>query len=204
MDTFFSAYPVKSVAKGQILISAHDEPEHIIQLVDGRVKQYDISHRGDEVVLNIFKPPAYFPMSYAINRLPNQYFFEAETDLKVRLVPLDEAVGFVRKYPEVAFDLLSRVYRGLDGLLGRLAHLMAGTARSRVLYELLIEARRFGEPNGAVDLNETDIAARAGLARETVSREMVKLKDEGLITVSKNRITILNIDDLAISLSRDL
>jgi len=53
-----------------------------------------------------------------------------------------------------------RVYSGTDGLIGRLAHLMAGTARSRVLYELLIECRRFGQPRGmgaAVALSESDL-----------------------------------------------
>jgi CRP-like cAMP-binding protein len=84
---------------------------------------------------------------------------------------------------------------------------MAGTARSRVLYELLIECQRFGAPNGqdiAISLTETDIGARAGLARETVSREMHKLKKSGLIAIMKNKITVNNFGLLASAASDEL
>jgi CRP/FNR family cyclic AMP-dependent transcriptional regulator len=204
---FFSAYPARHYPKGQILIHAHDNPTHVFQLLEGRVKQYDISHRGDEVLLNIFKPPAFFPMSYAINKTPNVYFYEAETDIDAHLAPTDDVVGFLKANADVLYDLLGRVYRGTDGLIGRLAHLMAGSARSRLLYELLIECRRFGSPSEqgiAIALTESDLGAHAGLARETVSRELRKLKDEGLIAITKNHITVSDIDRLAASVTREL
>ena len=204
---FFSAYPLKHGDAGQTLISPHEEPAGIFFLLEGRVKQYDISARGDEVVLNVFKPPAFFPMSYAINRSPNVYFYQAETPVDFRQAPHDAVVKFVKDNPDVLFDLLGRVYQGLDGILGRLAHLMGGSARSRVLYELLIESRRFGTPRGkgvAIYLNESDLAARAGLARETVSREIHKLKDEGLISIIKNEIWINDIDRLSASVGPEL
>ncbi len=207
IETFFAEYPQRHYRKGQILIHAHDDPTHIFHLLEGKVKQYDISYRGDEVVLNEFKPPAFFPMSHAINRTPNVYFFEAETDVELQLAPIDETIAFLKTNPDVLYDLLSRVYKGTDGLLGRLAHLMAGSARSRVLYELLIECRRFGEPRDkgmVVSLTESDLGARAGLARETVSREIAKLKDKGLISVIKNEIWVNDVERLAASISNEL
>lgn len=207
VDQFFGKYPLKRYAKGHMLIQAHDNPEAVFHLVVGRVKQYDISYRGDEVVLNMFQPPAFFPMSYALNRTPNVYFFQAETELELKAAPVDQVVEFLKGNPDVAYDLLRRLYRGTDGLLGRLAHLMAGSARSRVLYELLIQARRFGTKRGeglAIPANESEIGALAGLARETVNREMNKLKREGYIAVDKNEIVVSSLDRLAESVSREL
>ncbi len=207
LQRFFERYRSRSYAKGQILIHAHDAPEYIYQLQNGTVKQYDISPRGDEVVLNVFKPPAFFPMSYAINKTENKYFFEADSPVEARLVPMDEAVAFVKNNPAVMFDLLARVYRGTDGILGRMAHLMASTARHRVMYELLVESRRLGERQGdqvAIDLNESDIGARAGLTRETVNRELHKLKGEGLIIVNNGQIVIHDFPRLSQSISREL
>jgi CRP/FNR family cyclic AMP-dependent transcriptional regulator len=207
IDQFFSAYAPRTFDKGHILIRAHEQPPFVFHLTSGRVKQYDISYRGDQVILNVFKPPAFFPMSTAINHTPNFYFFEAETPLELRQAPADDAVAFLKSNPDVLFDLLARVYRGSDGLLGRVAHLMASSARSRLLYELLIEARRFGVvsgPGATLEINESDIGARAGLARETVSREMSKLKDEGLISVIKNEIHINDLERLASLISREL
>lgn len=207
IENYFTQYQTRHYRKGQILVHAHDEPAQVFHLSEGRVKQYDISYRGDEVVLNIFKPPAFFPMSYAINKTPNVYFYEAETDVELELAPIGKTIEFIRNNPDVLFDLLSRVYIGTDGLVGRLAHLMAGNARSRVLYEILIECRRFGEPRGhglAISLTESDIAAHAGLARETVSREIRKLKHEGFISVIKNEIWVNDIDQLVVSISHEL
>lgn len=207
IEDFFANYPLRHYRKGQILVHAEDNPESVFHLIEGRVKQYDISYRGDEIVLNTFKPPAFFPMSYAINGTPNRYFYEAESDVELRLAPIEAAVTFVKSNPDVLYDLLGRVYRGADGLIGRLAHVMAGSARSRVIYELMIECRRFGTVRGhgiAIALTEADIGAHAGLARETVSREIRKLKDEKIISVVKNEIWINNVEQLSELSGKDL
>lgn len=190
----FTKYPRRQYPKGQILVFADESPEHIFYITKGRVRKYDVSYRGDEVIINVFQPPAFFPMSWALNRTPNKYFYKTETDVELHVVPADEARTFLEQNPDVTLDLLSRLYRGLEGMYGRLVHLMSGTAKSRLLYELIIECRRFGEqqPNGSYVLkaNELDFAARSGLSRETVSREMAKLKEAGQLTVAKNVITV--------------
>jgi len=71
----------------------------------------------------------------------------------------------------------------------------------------LIMERRFGEKRGqgvGIAITESDIATRAGLARETVSRGISKLKQEGLISVIKNEIFIDDLDKLADTLGREL
>jgi hypothetical protein len=71
---FFSQYPAKEYAKGEILILADENPKYIYHLIEGYVREYDISYRGDEIVVNVFKPPAFFPMSWPIAKTPNRYF----------------------------------------------------------------------------------------------------------------------------------
>lgn len=193
IEAFFSKYQVRKYKKGQVLLLDGEETAYIYHLVSGHVKQYDVTYRGDEIILNIFKPPAFFPMSAAINRTPNQFILEAETDIEVRPAPVNEVVTFVKDNPDVLFDLLSRVYRGVDGLLARMTKLMAGSARTRLVHELLVEARRFGEVSGQecrLNISEKDLGARAGLSRETVSREISKLKAEGLLEMAKQGLII--------------
>lgn len=194
IETFFSQYRVRKYTKGQVLILNGDDTDHVYHLVSGRVKQYDVTYKGDEVILNVFKPPAFFPMSLAINKTPNPYTYEAETDVELRQVPAGEVVAFLKANPDVTFDLLGRVYRGMDGILGRMAHLMASSAKGRLMFELLIAARRFGEKHSSgevtLEMNETDLAARAGLTRETVSREMKKLESGGFVVLKSGVLTI--------------
>src|SRR5690606_27766063 len=137
--------------------------------------------RGEEIVLNLFKPGAFFPMSHALNGGVSPYIFEAAEDVELKMCPSDQVVTFVREHPDILLDLLSRVYRGTDALLGRIVQLVDGSARTRLLYELIIAAKRFGitedEEAYVLDISEKDLAARAGLSRETVSREIGKLKE---------------------------
>lgn len=196
----FSKYPKRSYPKGQILIFADETPEHIYYVTKGRVRKYDVSFRGDELIVNVFKPPAFFPMSEAINHTHNSYFYKTEVATEVHIIPADDALQFLKNNPDVMLDLLSRIYRGMEGLLGRLVHLMSGSAKSRLLYELLIESQRFGQENDdatiTLDINETDLAARAGMSRETVSREMKKIKADGIVEISGKGIIIKDVSML--------
>ena len=208
VEEFFASYPLRKYPKDQILIHGGDDPQHIFYVAKGKVRQYDISYRGDEVVMNIYKAGAFFPMLWALTDLPNRHFFSAESAVEVRVAPKDETLAFVTANPDVALDLLRRLYIGVDGLLGRMAHLMAGSARSRLLYELIVEAKRFGEPveDGGllVAIRESDLAARAGLSRETVSREMQKLIKQGLATMKSQQIIVHNLNKLEEKLGTEL
>lgn len=198
IDGFFAAYPVRKYARGQVLVLSGDEPDKVYQLLSGTVKQYDVTYRGDEIVLNRFRPPAFFPMSFALNGGVSQYIFEAETAIELRTCPSAAVVEFLRANPDVLLDLLSRVYRGTDALLERMAQLMSGSALSRLCLELVIEARRAGTTEDKVSytlhVSEKDLAARAGLTRETVSREIRKLKDQTLLEVGDGEIHISDLE----------
>lgn len=208
IDQQFSKYPLRTYLKGQILIFADENPEHIFYITKGRVREYDISYRGDEAIVSIFKPPAFFPMSWAINRTPNTYFYKTEEETELHIVPVDDALEFIKANPDVLLDLLSRVYKGMDELLGRMVRLMSGTAQSRLMYEIIIGCRRFGEKhsNGSYTLKtkEVDLAAHCGLSRETVSREIHKLKDSGIISVTNAGIEVNDITALEKKLGAEI
>lgn len=208
IESFFSTYPSHSYAKGQVLILNGDTADFVYYLTDGKVKQYDVTYRGDEIILNIFKPPAFFPMSLAMTGLQNRYIYEAETDVTVRQVPAELAVQFLRDNPDVLFDLLRRVYIGVEGLLGRMSYLMASSAKSRLIYELIIEARRFGEQldtgGKLIVTTEKELGSRAGLSRETVSREVKKLKRDNLIEIKSKGILLLDVRALEKMLGEEI
>lgn len=194
LTKYFSKYELKKYPKGKLITLANQEPAGISLLVSGLVEQYDITPEGNKLTVNVYKPPAFFPMSWAINKTPSAYFFSALTDVELKQANADETVAFLKANPDVMFDLLSRVYRGTDALLRRLMLAASGIAASRLIFELLIEAYRFGiESNDGtvlVKVKQSVLAARSGLARETVSRELHKLEQENLITRSKQEITI--------------
>jgi CRP-like cAMP-binding protein len=201
INAFFSDTKVREYAKGQVITFTRKEPEGVSLLLEGIVEQYDITPEGNRITVNIFKPTAFFPMSWAINKTPNTYFYEALTNVyealtnvKLQLADADETVAFLQANPDVMFDLLSRVYKGTDALLQRLVVTASGIASSRLVFELLIEAYRFGEEiessKWLIKTKQFSLAERSGLARETVSRELHKLANDNLIILSKRGIVL--------------
>jgi CRP-like cAMP-binding protein len=123
-------------------------------------------------------------------------------------VPVEAALEFIKDNPDVMLDLLSRLYRGMDGLMGRVVHLMSGTAKSRLVYELIIECRRFGNKNAdgsyTLKANESDFAAHTGLSRETVSREISKLKERDMIHFEGKEMVVTDISALEALLGSEI
>lgn len=184
----------KILTKGDMLMLPGQQPPGVSFLIEGVVEQYDITPEGNKIIVNIFRPPAFFPMSWAINDTPNDYFFAALSEVKLKRASAEAAVAFLKQNPDVAFDLLSRVYRGTDALLKRLLLAARGVASTRLTFELLIEAYRFGENfednKKLIRVKHGHLAERTGLARETVSRELHKLASDGFVTLTKKGIVV--------------
>ncbi len=206
ISDFFNSFPLKTYKSKEIIVHAGDQPAGVMYLLSGEVRQYDITGSGDEVTVNVFKPPSFFPMSWAINKNTNEYFFEALTNVSIRTCPDDLAIKFIQDNSDVMYDLLGRVYKGLDGMLRQKVLLMKGSAHARVLFELVVACQRFGKPfKGGVQLNisENDLATRAGLTRETISRELQKLQKLGLITIGHKNILVNDLPALSSMLARN-
>lgn len=207
IEAYFAQYRKREYPKDQIIIHADDEPEFVYYIESGKVRQYGISYRGDEVVVNVMRQGAFFPVQGLLTGLPNTFFYAAQTDSVIRLASPEKTKVFLEQNPDVVLDLLTRVYVGTEGLLGRMVQLMSGNAHSRLMYELVIECRRFGEWDEDGDcfirVNESELAARAGLSRETVSREIQKLTKKEIVQISHSGIMIRDLKALERQLGID-
>ncbi|MBP9798453.1 Crp/Fnr family transcriptional regulator [Candidatus Woesebacteria bacterium] len=204
LDTFFFQFTHKKYTKGEILIRADENPSGVLYLTKGHVKVYCISEKGDEIILNSFQPISFFPMSWAINDVPNSYFYEALDEVSLYQAPKNEVLTFLKKNPDVLFDLLRRVFIGVDGILMRMTYLMGGNAYSRLIAEIIIAAKRFGTHDDlgtVVNISEKDLALQTGLTRETVSREMGVLKKKGLVSFNKKVLKVFDMKHLTAELS---
>lgn len=199
IETFFTQYPGRTHAKGDVILRPGAHVDHVQFLASGSIIEYDISDTGSKIVVNTFKPGAFFPMAYILNKTKSPFFFEASTDAYIHAAPQADVMKFMHEHPEVTLDLLARLYRGVDGLLHRQVQLMSGSARDRLWQELTVAATRFGEKRlgGAVFIPITteQLAQQTGLARETISRELSKLRSEGMATTTRGGVQV-NVRDI--------
>ncbi len=208
LERFFSKYKFRRFKRRDLLIKPETETVGLFYLKEGAVRQYSISINGEEMTLNIFKKGAMFPIGFIINNSTNTHYYEALSDSEVYIAPSKAAYVFLKENHEVLFDLVSRIYRGLEGYFQKMEYLMIGSAKKRLITELIIYAKRFGTQNENntlinLKLTEKDLGSQTGLARETVSRELQKLKTKRLVIFNKNILRIESLQRLEEELLSD-
>ena len=196
---FFSLSKILTYKRGEIILRSDDSPQGIIFLEEGFVKMNSIFPDGRELTLNIFKPQTYFPMTWAIADIPNTYFYQAMTNLKIRRMPKNLFLEFLDQNPDVLRELTTRILIGLDGLLTNIQYMLSGNSHYRVAAAILLCARRFGKKIGlnsvsvTLPLTHQDIGNIAGITRETATIAIDKLQKQGLITHHYRHLTINNL-----------
>jgi CRP/FNR family cyclic AMP-dependent transcriptional regulator len=201
VQEFFSRFSSHTYKKGQALLSPGDQKSQIYYLQSGHVRQYILTPEGQEVTVNIYKPGTFFPMALMSPSYSHAYTFVAIDDVAVYIAPYKEVEQFIKANSDILFDLLGRVYSGLEGILSQFAHHVSGSARKRLMTALVIVAKRFGkskEQEIHVSLKQThqDLASLTGLTRETVSRQMAQLQEEGFIVYAHSSIVVKDISAL--------
>ena len=197
LHTFFDQYPIRQYKKSQVLILANDTPKSAFYLESGRIRVYDVTYRGEERIVYDIKAPALFPLPLLVGVRDTPYIYEAHTDLIVRQTPIDHVRSFILSQPTAAYALLVNACQVLESVLERTAHLLSSSAKTRLVYSLVVECRRYGERQGdgsyRVSISEQELGAQAGLSRETVSREAKRLKADQLIRVGHHEMIIPNL-----------
>jgi CRP-like cAMP-binding protein len=208
ISSFFEHYMPSRYSKGQILLLQGEESGYIYYLLEGYVKVYTISYRGDEVILHIHRARDFFPISHAINPTRNKYIYEADSDILVHKAPVADVKKLLEEQPQIALELLKRSYDYINDFLDKQSLLMAGSARSKLIYELIIQCEHFsGKDHNnhyTLDIHEGELAARIGLSRETINREVHKLKKETLLILNNHTIIVPNVDVLKQKLSQSI
>lgn len=195
--SFIKPFPRVVFRKGEFLLSPYVKPAGIFFLTSGIVRMCNSSKKGDEVIINVYKPISFFPLGWLLNDTENTFFFEAVSLVRTSVVPKPTVRDFLEHEPGVTYDLLQRIVRGLDGYFLRVEGLMSGDARMRVVIQLVLQARRFGKKTregDVLEMTHQTLASLSGLSRETVTREIGKLQKQGKILYRNKTLVIPNIE----------
>ena len=199
LDYFFTNFKSLHFRKGEIILRAGDPIPGVYFLKRGYVRLFTISPQGEELTLIIFKKGDIFPISWAIGGISgakqNTYYLEALTVCELKRSSKPAFNSFLRANEAALFDLTVRLSERLNGVLIRAESLVFGDAGSRVASILLICAERFGRKTQygleiQIPLTHKDISTLIGVARETASIEIKKLKNRGIIAY-RGRILII-------------
>ena len=194
--SFFGKYKLRTFVKGEIIIRSGNKK--IFFLTKGVVRMFTNLKGIDQLTLNVYKANSIFPMNLILGVNGDKYRYDALTEVEGYFSPKKDFEAFLRKNPQILFDLLKRIYRGLDGLFMHLQALLTGDAYFRIVTSLIIYAKRFGKLNQDkitfdYHLTHHQLALQTGLARESVTKEIKILQDKGLVGYLGKKLFIYNL-----------
>ena len=198
---------LKNLDKGDYLFREGDRSEGFYVVQKGAVNVHRVSAAGKEQVIRLFRPIE----SFAEATLATEGGYPADARATeastVLLIPKTDFIELLRRRPELALRMLGSMSQHLRVIIGLLDDLTLKDMETRLANWLL---KRCPRPigNGAVqiqlDRTKRVLAAEMGTTSETLSRTLAKFRDQNLLRVKGNTITLTKPRELQKLLQRNL
>jgi CRP/FNR family transcriptional regulator, cyclic AMP receptor protein len=182
----------RSYPKNSVILFEDDPGDALYVVATGTVKVVLIGEDGREVILSVLGPGDFFGEMALIDDEPRSAHVIAMEDSNLYVLRREDFQSCLKLQPGIALALLkelSRRLRRVDEKVGGLVLLDVPGRVARLLLELA------DENDGAKitrRLTHQTIAQMIGSSRETVSRTMRQLVDQGFIHISRREIQIKN------------
>lgn len=200
LDTFFRSNGAKTkYTKGAVIVDCNEIPNGIYYLEEGYVKAYSLTERGHEHVHIIYKPGEIFPARWSFSSIKGDLTYVAMNEVIAWKAEKTKFTEFLHKDSRLLDLALEYSNTILDVFVNRVNDLEHMNAFLRVASRLITMSKRFGkELDGGVliqaPVTQQDIAGSLALSRESVSREISKLEQKGIIEYRDQLIFVTNLD----------
>ena len=191
--------------KGQDPLSSTDTMKYFYFVMSGKIKIFQVDlQTAKEQTLYLLSRGDMFDVVSLLDSKPNQYISEVLEDTHIIQVPLEDIKNMLNNdvefkqyfYAYLASQLKSMenlavslsfydVYQRVLQLFSRFTHTVDGKAQLKVIN----------------NLKHDDIASLVGSVRKVVNRSLQRLKDDGIIEISRKNIHIKNFQKLLDKLS---
>lgn len=188
----------KSYKKNELIIEEGSTPHNFMIVNKGKIKVYGYSQDGKEQIMYILTPGDFFGERNLLHNRQADYNAQAMEDTVVCMIQREKFQELLFKFPGISIKIMDVLCGRLEKMESMFKKISPKDVDSRVNMVLLELSHKFGrrhEKGILVELpmNREELANYIGVARETVSRKISSLKDEGIIEILGNKkILILN------------
>lgn len=186
----------KTYKKGEALIFEGQSFNSLVIINKGQVKGFKTTIEGKEQILYIFSDGDFFGEKNLLRNQPSGYTVEALEETHVCLIEKGDFQTLIQEYPDIALKIMEELGNRLDHLENVVESMGTKTVDSRISSVILEFANKFGtdDPRGTLielPLSREGIANYIGITRETVSRKMSMLQEEGVLEIIGNKKLLL-------------
>jgi CRP/FNR family cyclic AMP-dependent transcriptional regulator len=197
----------KRYHKDNIILIEEEVGSTMFIILAGRVKISRISDDGREVILSILSDGDFFGEMSLLDGYTRSANVTAIEDSELLVIRREEFLQTLRDYPQVAINLLKELAQRIRKSDEHIKSLSLQDATGRVASTLLRIAEDSGLfRKGQVEISELplqqDLANMAGTSRETISRVIKSLSEDGYLRKQGGKIIILDYEKFRIKFSK--
>lgn len=183
---------IRKVEKGAYVVHKGSTGDHLILVLAGRLQAVDITDDGQEIGLNFLETGDCFGEISIIDGLPRSASVVACENSIVGQLPKAHAQPLIYEHPQVAERVLKRLAAGLRKASFHQAVISLPNAFQRVF--TLLEHMAHDAPGGLRLIEkipkQQEIAIMANTSRETVSRAINTLIEQGIVAKDRRRLIV--------------
>jgi CRP/FNR family transcriptional regulator, cyclic AMP receptor protein len=185
----------QSFKRGQTIFQQGDGGDTLHLIAQGQVRIYHPSMAGRELSVAIFREGDFFGELALLDEGPRSASAEAMVPTVTLTLERGAFQQTIHNHPAIAEAMLAEIASRLRASTNYAEHLANPSAQHRVGWLLLDLARRYGVPGGdgtRIDLclTQDDLASMFGVARETINRVLMRLRDQSLIAIVGGQIFV--------------
>lgn len=189
--------------EGEIIVDRDTRPELVCVLRSGTVRLFHRHKDGRETTVDRLGAGQLFGVTGLLTTDAGGLLAEAETDAEVCLLEGRRFLEVVANWPQAVMELASRLgfrVREADEALGRLTATGARARLAAVLLRLAADGSE-AHPGGGLRLRgvprHSDLADQVNATRETVTRALARLEQDGYIRRFGRQIVVPDAERLA-------
>ena len=197
MDALAAAAPMKTYPAGSLIYTPHQPVEALFILKRGRIRIFRVSSDGRALTTAIITPGTIFGEMVIVGQRMHDSFAEALDEVVVCVMNQHDVRRLLLADPRIATRISETLGRRIGQLEQRLSDAVFKTVAERIAGTLTVmAATRPLSRTSQVNLTHEQLAALAGSSRETTTKVLGELSEQGLISLGRGRITILRPDAL--------
>jgi CRP-like cAMP-binding protein len=204
--SYFGNGTVLEFKAGETIINGFDEPDGVYLIKEGFVKSHSTSADGHANLLLVLEAGEIMPLPWALDGYHvTGLFYEAMDNVTVIRSSKDKLRIAMGNNMWLTQEILNQAVNVIAIYTQRIQILEFRSARGRVIAEMLFFAERFGKQHNAevlinAPITHQDIADSINMNRETASRALEDLFNEGLLGQKDHLFTVINVDKLKAAL----
>ena len=187
---------IRKATKGEVLFFQGDPASGFYVLLSGAVRIYKASPDGKEYTLHHIKPGQMFAEAVLFGGGAFPANSMAVDDSLVGFFPREQFIKLIGDSPQISLKMIAALSSFVREFNQQIEDLSLREVPARLASHLLRKAEQIGSNQFALDITKTELARSLGTISETLSRNLKKLRNLGLVEVDGKNITVLDLERL--------